>query len=79
MVVNLGTVASQHAAQRLTSFAVGRGVYLQTCSEASSSNINKNSRFKQAQALLEKKILENALDKKWEYLIKVGEMNSWKK
>lgn len=29
--------------------------------------------------MLNKKILENALDKKWEYLIKVGEMNAWRK
>lgn len=30
------------------------------------------SRLKQADEQLQKKIVENALDKKWEYLIKVG-------
>lgn len=37
----------------------------------------KNSRFNQSNDVLQKKIIENALDKKWEYLIKVGEMNTW--
>jgi hypothetical protein len=37
----------------------------------------QSSRLKQSRDLLHKKIAENALDKKWEYVIKVGEMNAW--
>ncbi len=34
--------------------------------------LTKNSRYKMNEEQLEKKIIENALDKKWDYLIKVG-------
>ena len=58
---------------------IDQSTITQKLSRSGTEQFVKNSRLKQSDDLLNKKILENALDKKWEYLIKVGEMNAWKK
>lgn len=70
---------AQNFGKLSTSMAGSKNSRVLKHSYSRADDISKNSRFKQAQEVLQKKIVENALDKKWQYLIKVGEMNSWGK